>query len=64
MTEPFNPNPDCGPGGLYFSDRDNFFKWLQIYGFISNILIANVMVPDDAKFVSIDTDFKKYKPRF
>jgi hypothetical protein len=62
LNQPFNPDPECDNGGLYFSDLDNIFKWLGLYSCNPNLLIACVHLPEDAQFISIDTDNgKKYK---
>jgi len=62
LIEPFNPNSECGEGGLYFSDMDNIFKWIAIYNYNRDLLIACVHLPEDAQNISID-DYgrKKYK---
>jgi hypothetical protein len=62
LIQSFNPDPDCGKGGLYFSDLDNIFKWLHIYHYNPDLLIAYVCLPEDAQIVSIDkNNIKKYK---
>jgi hypothetical protein len=61
LDQPFNPDSDCGRGGLYFSDLDNIFKWLHIYAYNPDLLIACVRLPEDAQVISIDGCKKKYK---
>ena len=62
LKQPFNPDSMCGEGGLYFSDLDNIFKWLYIYDYNPDLLIACVCLPEDAQIVFIDTyGRKKYK---
>ena len=62
LNEPFNPDPACGPGALYFSDKDNIFKWVELYNNNPDILIAKVILQSDAQFIEInDYNRKKYK---
>jgi hypothetical protein len=55
LIQPFNPDPECGKRGLYFSDLGNIFKWLGLYKYNPDLLIACVCLPEDAQIVSIDT---------
>jgi len=61
LSEPFNPDPLCKSGGLYFSDQDNIFKWIELYDYNPDLLIACVTLPEDAQFITIYTYKKKYK---
>jgi hypothetical protein len=62
LSEPFNPGLECGSGGLYYSDQDNIFKYLELYSYDPDLLIGIVSLPDNAKFVSINmNNEKKYK---
>ena len=56
-TIPFNPSGSCKPGGLYFTDLENVFDYMN-YG----TLIAKIRIPKKAK-VHTDTDnmYTKYK---
>jgi hypothetical protein len=52
---PFNPFGSCGPGGLYFTDLANFYKFLD-----HGTLIADVEVPEDVEIYA-DPDGDKWK---
>ncbi len=52
---PFNPSGSCEPGGLYFTDLNNFYKFLE-YG----TLIADVEVPEGVEIYA-DPDGDKWK---
>ncbi len=52
---PFNPSGSGEPGGLYFTDLNNFYKFLD-YG----TLIADVEVPEGVK-VYADPEGDKWK---
>jgi hypothetical protein len=54
LKQPFNPDLKCSEGGLYFSDLDNIFKWIWIYDYNPDILIACVCLPEDAQNICID----------
>ena len=45
---PFNPFGDCGPGGLYFTDKINVLNWASQ---LSYTKVADVTVPDDARVI-------------
>lgn len=50
-TVPFNPEPVCGAGGLYFAHQTHIVPFLS-YG----SLIARVTLPSDARWVAVDED--------
>lgn len=43
-TRKFNPHGSCQPGGLYFTNSENLYKFL-IYG----VYIADIVIPPDAE---------------
>ncbi len=53
---PFNPSGSCEPGGLYFTDINNFYKFLD-YG----TLIADVKVPEGVEIYA-DPDRDNSQP--
>ena len=55
--KPFNPKPECGPGGLFFADRSEIGKFFD-YG----MLLAEVEVPEGEPIVEVKgLDATKYK---
>ena len=50
---PFNPHGDCEPGGLYFTDKEHIFEYIDF-----GTLIADVEVPDDAQVYKNGTKWK------
>jgi hypothetical protein len=62
LAEPFNADPESEPGGLYYSDQDNIFKWIELYRYDPDLLIARVTLPEDAHSICIDSGYGiKYK---
>ncbi len=53
---PFNPSGSCEPGGLYFTDINNFYTFLQ-YG----TLIADVVIPEGVEIYA-DPECIKGRP--
>ena len=60
-SEPFNPNPACGPGGLYCADESSIWKWLRIYNYHRDLLIAEVTLCPDSQVVSMPDKYKTNK---
>jgi hypothetical protein len=63
LKEPFFNDDFCGPGGLYFTDHHNMFKWLTLYDplSINDIYIAEVELLADSQIVKMDDKFKTDK---
>ena len=55
-TVPFNPQGDCEPGGLYFTDKEHILDYIY-YG----TLIADVLLPEDAKVYKSGNNWKADK---
>ena len=47
-TIPFNPNDQCEPGGMYFTNKSNIPKWLY-YSLSKMCWVRYVSFPDDAQ---------------
>ncbi len=55
-TVPFNPSGDCEPGGLYYTNEEHIFTFLEF-----GSLIADVIVPEDAKVYKNGNKYKADK---
>mgnify|MGYP001599689045 CR=1 FL=1 len=44
-TEEFNPSISCESNGIYYTDKENAVNYLEC----SNMYIAKITIPDDAK---------------
>lgn len=52
----FNPDPRCGPGGLYFCVEDDVVDWIGM-----GELVVEVEIPNNATFVSMPNKLKADK---
>ena len=59
LQEPFNPDPSCGPGGLYFSEEKDILDWLNLYE--DTEWIAPVELCKDSKVVTMKGKLKTNK---
>lgn len=55
-TVPFSPTGECGRGGLYFTDKENFHHWIG-----SHTYVRLVTLPDDAKIYIENNKYKTDK---
>ena len=55
LTETFIKTPECGPGGLYFTDKKNIKLYYDL-----GVYIREVEIPKDAQVVALDNN-NKYK---
>ncbi len=56
-TIPLNPNGECNPGGIYFTEFDNILLWINYNGYkMANI--RKVIIPNNAKVYIEKNKFK------
>jgi hypothetical protein len=58
INEPFDPQHECAGGGFYFCNIRDLAHWLYLY---PDGLIFEVLLPDDAIYVSMHLKFKANK---
>ena len=58
LKEPFNSEPGCGPGGLYYCEAQNVDEHIQ---YIEPRLIADVTIPPGVRTVAMATKSKSDK---
>ena len=61
--ETFDPNPACGPGGLYFCKEEDVCHWIDLYNEVLGF-VATVTLCSDSTVITMGAEHKLKTDRF
>src|SRR5579872_5162141 len=60
-TVDFNATKECSPGGIYFTEKNKGYMWLNVYYDTPMKYMRKVTIPDDARVYIEEDKFKTDK---